>query len=165
MRCMVQLARHDSDEPLTIAEISRREGLSLPYVGKLMNLLRQAGLAESVRGRSGGYVLPRPADQITLDTIVGALGGKLFEQGYCDRHPAGEETCVHAGDCSIRSVWAALHRLMGEMLSRTSLADLMRSEEEVVDVMGSQPTPDWPFGKQGARTEVTIGREQETGRF
>jgi Rrf2 family protein len=163
LRCMVQLARHKADEPLTIAEISRREGLSLPYVGKLMNLLRQAGLVESLRGRTGGYVLPRSPEEITLDTVVGVLGGELFEEDHCQRHPAGNPACVHTGDCAIRSVWIALRRLMHEMLSRTSLADLLKTEEQVLGIMKEHPTPGWPFADQADRPESDARRAVDTG--
>ncbi|MBU1699481.1 MAG: Rrf2 family transcriptional regulator [Candidatus Eisenbacteria bacterium] len=131
LRCMVQLARHSDREPLTIAEIAQEEGLSLPYVGKLMNLLRQEGLVMSVRGRAGGYILPRPADQITLDTVITALGGDLFDKDHCGRHPAGHDVCVHSGDCSIRSVWSTMHRIINDTLKKTSLSDLVGTENQV----------------------------------
>lgn len=158
LRCMLQLARRAGGEPLTIAEISQREALSLPYVGKLMALLRHAGLAGSVRGRAGGYVLPRPPSEIRLDEIIETLGGELFEEeDHCDRYPAGETSCVHVGDCSIRSVWSALGDLIRDVLRRTTLADLLRSEgqlsRQLSQIMTFLPKAHWPYGS-GAPGEV-----------
>lgn len=160
LRCMVQLAKHSDSEPLTIAEIGKREGLSLPYVGKLMALLRHGGLVESVRGRSGGYVLPRPASHISLHEIIEALGGEFFETDHCNRYPASQDACVHVDECSIRGIWGALAYIVQDVLSKTSLADLLRSEERVVQIARNLPKPTWPFAaheppRDGAETVAT----------
>jgi Rrf2 family protein len=145
LRCMVQLARHRGPEPLSLSEIAEREGLSLPYVAKLLAQLRQAGLVESVRGRSGGYVLPRDPAEITLDEVVEALGGVFFERDHCEKYPASQENCVHSDDCSIRSIWDAVGRLIRDALRRTTLADLLQSEERVGEIMSRQPRPRWRY--------------------
>jgi Rrf2 family protein len=165
LRCMVQVARSRGDEPLTISEIARREGLSLPYVGKLMNLLRQARLVESVRGRSGGYVLPRDPGKISLMEIVEALGGELFERDYCDRHPAGQDSCVHVDECSIRGIWGAVDRIIRDVLSRTTLADLLESEEKVVQIAKSMPVSPWPYGQSPPPGDdaVVSGKTEDIG--
>ena len=56
IRCMVLLARQEGGS-LTLPEISEAEGLSISYAGKLLNILKKAGLVKSVRGRLGGYAL------------------------------------------------------------------------------------------------------------
>src|SRR5262245_29908824 len=111
LRCLVHLAAATSDRPLTVHEIAEREGLSAPYAAKLMNLLREAGLVDSVRGRAGGYYLTRPAVDITVSEILAALGGQIFESHFCDRFPGEEDACVHLGDCSIRSLWGTIEGL------------------------------------------------------
>jgi Rrf2 family protein len=161
LRCMVQLARHRDTEPLTIAEIARREALSLPYVGKLMALLRHAGLVESVRGRSGGYILPRRPSDIALHEIIEALGGELFERDHCDRYPAGQKACVHVDECSIRGIWGALGKIIQDVLSRTTLADLLGSEDKIVRITKALPTPDWPYSTNVAQAVST--EEKDAG--
>src|SRR4051812_43946869 len=102
LRCLMRLARVHGGQALTIPEISAAENLSAPYVGKLLAVLRNAGLVESVRGRTGGYHLVRPPSEIRLGKVLLLLGEPLFEDpGYCERH-AGPETsgpCVHQDDC------------------------------------------------------------------
>src|SRR5271170_2814495 len=63
LRCLLRLAKAES-RSITLPEVAAAEGLSVPYVAKLMAVLRQAGLLESVRGRSGGYKLVRQPGQI-----------------------------------------------------------------------------------------------------
>ena len=55
LRCLLQMASRGNEASLSIPEISRAEGLSVPNVAKLMRLLRIAGFVKSVRGQSGGY--------------------------------------------------------------------------------------------------------------
>ena len=98
LRCLLQLARHDGDEPMPIQEIAELEGLTPEYVAKLMRVLRKGGLVTSTRGAAGGYRLDRPADEITLWDAVEILGGPLFPESFCEnasrraarlRSPAG----------------------------------------------------------------------------
>src|SRR6516225_2545511 len=99
LRCLLRLARAYGVQPLTIPEIAAAENLSPPYVAKLLAVLRQAGLIESNRGRTGGYHLVRDPAEVRLGTVLRELGEPLFEDGaYCERH-AGPETeglCVHS---------------------------------------------------------------------
>ena len=149
LRCMMQLAVSSPSRPLTIHEIADREGLSPAYVGKLMNVLRDAGLVESVRGRSGGYLMARPPAQLSLLQILAPLGGNIFEEHHCEKFPGDSDTCVHTGDCSIRSLWGSLQGLVNRVLSRTTLADLLHSEQQVsADLLTQhrQPLPMAPSG-------------------
>lgn len=124
LRCLLQLARHKGPETLTVPQIAEAEGLSVPYVGKLLSALRQGGMVESVRGRSGGFGLSRPADRISVAQALRALGGQLFEPEFCAEHPGTSEVCVHLGRCSIHSLWSVIGRLVDQVLSATTLADL-----------------------------------------
>ena len=131
LRCVLRLAMAPGGEPVTVGEIAEREGLTVPYVGKMMAVLRQSGLAESVRGRSGGYVLTRPATEISVEEILGALGEPLFSSGYCESHPGALNVCSHTQNCSIRSVWQVLGDVIHRVLRNTTLADLCMQEERL----------------------------------
>src|SRR5436309_3416977 len=87
LRCLLRLASTEEGHSLTIPEVAAAEGLSSPYVAKLLAVLRQAGLIESVRGRAGGYRLARPATEIMLGSVMKVLGEPLYEDpSYCQRH-------------------------------------------------------------------------------
>jgi len=131
LRCLLRMAIESPDGTLTVSQIAEKEGLTVPYVGKLMSVLRQSGLVESVRGRSGGYALTRPAGQITVEEILTALGEPLFTTDYCVSHAGSREGCTHGDGCSIRSVWLVLGDLIHRVLRNTSLADLCLPEREL----------------------------------
>ncbi len=71
LRCMLQLALPQTDEPIPVSLVAKNEGLSPEYTGKLLNLLRQAELVDSVRGRNGGFVLARAPENISRQIIIG----------------------------------------------------------------------------------------------
>ena len=131
LRCAIRLAMAPDGHPVTVAEIAEQEGLTVPYVGKLMSVLRQTGLIETVRGRSGGYVLSRPAGAITVEEVLSSLGEPLFASNDCDSHPGNLQVCSHQSDCSIRSVWQVLGDLIHTVLRGTSLADLCLQEQRL----------------------------------
>src|SRR5262245_36221940 len=149
LRCLLRLARAAEAAPLTIPEIAAAECLSPAYVGKLLGVLRQAGLIESVRGRAGGYHLARPAEQIRLGGVLLALGEPLFDDpGYCEKH-AGPETngpCVHHAGCTLRGLWQTLEQWMRHVLDQVTLADLMNNDSAVVRRLREQlPSADGPL--------------------
>src|SRR5262245_27462252 len=139
LRCLLRLARHSGEQALTIPEIAAAEGLSPPYVAKLLAVLRQAGLIDSVRGRSGGYMLAKAPASIGLGSLLLVLGEPLFEEpGYCERHAgtASENgNCVHLGSCSLRSLWYTLEQWIRRSLDQITLADLLRTDVQITDLV------------------------------
>lgn len=162
LRCMMQLALSDSDGPMTVAQVAENEGISTEYAGKLLNQMRQAGLVDSIRGRNGGFVLARTADEITLASVVGALSTNLFDSEYCDRHTGSEEICVHSTACALRPVWSTLSEMITEILGSLTLMDLMRSERQLcrdlqprIDALPDRIDPGEP-----RRHQVTIAERR-----
>jgi Rrf2 family protein len=135
LRCLLRLARVHGEQPLTIPEIAAAENLSVPYVAKLLTVLRQAGLIDSVRGRMGGYHLSRPPAETRLGGVLLALGEPLFDDAsFCERH-AGPEVagpCVHQDGCSLRGLWQTLEQWMRHALDQVTLADLLADESSLV---------------------------------
>jgi Rrf2 family protein len=138
LRCLLRLARAGDGQSLTIPEIACAEGLSAPYVAKLLSVLRQGGLIESVRGRSGGYRLAGAPADVSLGKILMVLGEPLFDDpGYCQRH-AGTETegsCVHRSGCTLRALWQTLEQWMRHTLDQITLADLLQSDQRLTDLL------------------------------
>src|SRR5258708_29471149 len=77
IRVMVELARTTTSEPIPLAEIAEHGGLPLAYLEHLVARLRKAGLVASRRGSRGGYMLARPAKDITMAEVVLALEGSI----------------------------------------------------------------------------------------
>ncbi len=140
LRCLLRLAMaQEGADPLGIREIAEAEGLSVPYVAKLLAVLRQAGLIKSVRGRQGGYRLSAPPERVSLGSVMAALGEPLFDEPtFCHNHPGTETSdgrCVHIGACTLRALWHTLEDWMRKALDRITLADLLQSEGRLTELL------------------------------
>jgi Rrf2 family protein len=138
LRCLLRLARVGEGQSLTIPEIAAAEGLSIPYVAKLLAVLRQGGLIESVRGRAGGYRLAGAGRNISLGSVLLVLGEPLFNApGYCEQHKGSESgtACVHHDGCTMRALWQTLEQWMRHALNQITLADLLQSECRVTELL------------------------------
>jgi Rrf2 family protein len=138
LRCLLHLARIPPGQSMTIPEISLAEGLSIPNVAKLMRLLRMSGLITSARGQSGGYMLSKPATEIKVEEAINILGGRFFSAKFCERHAGKQENCAHMVDCSLRVLWNTIQDALTDVLGRTTLADLLCSEEEMGALLGAR---------------------------
>ncbi len=138
LRCLLQIAKAGAGASLTIAEMSEREGISAPNVAKIMRILRRAGLVRSTRGKSGGYTLARPPAEVRTIEALTALGGRLFDTGFCDRHAGVSHHCLNTRDCSIRPVLAGLQQAVDQVLGELTLASLLHSEGEVAVTLRPQ---------------------------
>ncbi|HWD39551.1 MAG TPA: Rrf2 family transcriptional regulator [Fimbriimonas sp.] len=134
LRCLLQIGRLGPEGSMTIPEISRVEGMSATHVAKLLMILRKSGFITSTRGHQGGYSLSKPADQIFVGDVLEALGGKLYDSGFCGKHRGVNEVCTHAVDCSVRSLWQVVQGAVDNVLDRVSLSDLIATRENVSNV-------------------------------
>ncbi len=128
---MLQLARADAaNESLTLAQIARREGISVANAGKLMWILTKAGFVQSQRGIKGGYHLARPAAEIHLNEVIRILDGERVDS-HCKSYTGVLDVCVHTGDCGIRPVIVELHQIVDQALSEITLSQLLDTEANV----------------------------------
>jgi len=130
LRCLSQIARNDGTRT-TISRVAESEGLSEENAAKILARLRDAGLIKSYRGKDGGYVLLRPAAEISIAEVLGAIGGPLFEVERCQGSDSRTDGCVHQEECGIRPVWLTLSQVVQDFLSSITLADLLPAENDV----------------------------------
>lgn len=128
LRCLLRVAMHGSGDPMRTQEVAHAEGLSLEYAAKLMRTLKQGGFVASTRGAAGGYLLARPASEISVWQVLEALGGPLYEEKFCDAHTGSQRDCIRSTDCSIRALWRNMNGILRSALSVISLADLVHDE-------------------------------------
>ena len=126
LRCLLQLGRQEPGYSLTIPEIGHAEGISVHNVAKLLRILRQGGFVESARGQHGGYTLALPAKRIIISDVLLVLGGRLYEPSFCENFTGVGEQCLHSStECSVRSLWNQVQQAVDQVLSRTTLWDLL----------------------------------------
>ncbi len=131
LRCLLRVAMHGSDDPMRTQEVAVAEGLSLEYAAKIMRTLKNGGFVVSTRGAAGGYLLARPAREISVWQVLESLGGPLYEEQFCDAHTGSQQSCTHSTDCSIRALWRNVNGILKTALTAITLADLTRNEGAV----------------------------------
>ncbi|HWR82375.1 MAG TPA: Rrf2 family transcriptional regulator [Candidatus Deferrimicrobium sp.] len=133
LRCLVALARSGTEGQLSISDIARLEGLSIPYAAKLLSRLRSAGFVKAVRGRSGGFCVARDPGEISLFEVITALGGPLMAPDHCAKYTGQLDRCVHVGDCSVHNVLHGLAGYLGDLLAGASVQDLIEGKRASED--------------------------------
>jgi Rrf2 family protein len=133
LRCLLQLAQLGVGEYLTLGQIAEREGISAANAGKLLWILSKANLVSSIRGTKGGYRLARPPSDIHLSEIIKVLDEDVLAS-HCKSYAGVLDSCVHTGDCGIRSVIVNVHEAVERALSAITLAQLI-GDERTVDTM------------------------------
>ena len=123
-RALLSLALHlDESGPTSVRDIAERTGLPQPYLEQILLSLKGAGLVASKRGVGGGYVLARPAEEVTLAEIISAVDGPIVAGDFGPPHENG--ACDHEGQCALLGVWADVGQHMREHLSGFTLADMV----------------------------------------
>jgi Rrf2 family protein len=130
LRCLLQIARLGTGGSLTIPEISRHEGLTPTHVAKLLMILRREGFITSTRGQAGGYAIARKPEEIIVGDVLEALGGKLYDAEFCEKHSGQLSICTHAVDCSVRSLWQVIQQAVDQVVDKLTVADLLSSGEK-----------------------------------
>lgn len=117
---MIDLAMHNHEGPVTLADISERQKISLSYLEQLFGKLRRGGLVSSVRGPGGGYNLAKQADQISVADIILAVDEPI-DATQC----GGKENCKEEQKCLTHDLWTRLNNHIFEYLRSVKLADLV----------------------------------------
>ena len=129
VRVMIELARRGGDEPVPLAEIAEHDGLPLAYLEHLVARLRRAELVASRRGSRGGYLLARPATDITMAEIVAALEGEIAPIECISSAPDGSLVCARETDrdhvCPSKLLWTRVRVSIIRTLEQTKLSDLI----------------------------------------
>ena len=120
---MMDLALHDEKGPVTLAEISQCQDISLSYLEQLFAKLRKGGLVAGVRGPGGGYRLARAADHITVADIVCAVDENV-DATRCQ----GRENCQGGRRCLTHDLWSDLSQQIHDFLRGITLAQFVERD-------------------------------------
>lgn len=127
---MLDLAIHYENGPISLADISERQGISLSYLEQLFTKLRRTGLVKSTRGPGGGYSLSRHANEIAVADVITAVDEKV-DTTRC----GGMSNCQDDERCLTHELWVDLSDQIYMFLSAISLGQLMERKgvREVAD--------------------------------
>lgn len=115
---LLELAAKGGSRPVPLVELSQKYNISVSYLEQLFAQLRRAGLVQSRRGPSGGYLLGRPAQVIRIYDVLRAIrsGDPVSDRRFAD-----------SGESPGLVLWEILARRIQDLLERTTLADLLRA--------------------------------------
>ena len=121
---MLDLALHARSGPVSLADISERQGISISYLEQLFAKLRRNDLVVSVRGPGGGYQLNGEPDQINVASVVDAVDEPV-DATRCSR----QGDCQDGNTCLTHYLWMDLSDQIHNFLSAISLGDLVERQE------------------------------------
>jgi len=117
LRAVFDLACRDAPDPTKIAKIAERQKIPQKFLELILAQLKQAGYLNSKRGADGGYLLGRPADQITVGDILRVIDGPV----QLSRRPIENESA----DSPFPEMWKRAERSLSSVIDRTTFADLV----------------------------------------
>jgi Rrf2 family iron-sulfur cluster assembly transcriptional regulator len=142
---MMDIALHEKQGPVTLAEISQCQGISLSYLEQLFSKLRKHGLVTGVRGPGGGYRLAKAADKISIADIIQSVDEKL-DMTKC----GGKGDCSNGEKCLTHQLWFDLSCRLYEFLSGIKL-DQYVNRPEINELVKKQ---DMLYGRFINRTQA-----------
>lgn len=120
VRALLTVAAHE-DSPVSVVDLARMQDLPRKFLESILGDLRRAGMVRSQRGAFGGYVLARPAAQITVGDVFRAVDGPLAEvRGLRPQQASYDGAAEH-----LQVLWVALRSSLRSVLDETTLADLL----------------------------------------
>lgn len=120
---MLDLALHNDSNPVSLAEISERQDISLSYLEQLFSKLRRAGLVVSMRGPGGGYQLSTEPSKIVIADIIAAVDESV-DATRC----GGMGDCQDNKRCLTHDLWADLSNQIRLFLTEITLADMTEKQ-------------------------------------
>jgi Rrf2 family transcriptional regulator, iron-sulfur cluster assembly transcription factor len=124
-RLMLDMAQRYDDGPIHLANIAKRQGISVKYLEQIIIPLKKAKYILSMRGPKGGHRLARPPEEITVGEIVALLEEGTSLADCSDR----DEVCERSSTCLTRRLWKEAAQAMFDKLHAITLADVLNMAE------------------------------------
>ena len=121
---MLDVALHTASGPVSLADISERQGISLSYLEQLFARLRKQGLVNSVRGPGGGYQLSREAIAISVSDVIAAVDESV-DATWCQ----GKSDCQSGARCLTHTLWSDLSHRIQDFLTSITLGELVNQQD------------------------------------
>ena len=125
---LVDLARFDSINPVSLRDISLRQGISLDYLEQIFSKLKRNNIVKSIRGTQGGYILGKNPNDIKLTNIFYAVDEKV-KTVQCKKD--SKKGCNgKATKCITHDLWDELETHINSFFENKSLEDLIKNKKE-----------------------------------
>ena len=120
---LADLAKFNINEPVSLRDISLRQGISLVYLEQIFSKLKKNKIVTSVRGNKGGYILSKQASDIKISDVFLAVDEKVKTIG-CEKH--SENGCNgKSSKCITHDLWDELEDYINNFFQKKTLNDLV----------------------------------------
>ena len=124
---LADLAKFDPKEPVSLRDISLRQGISLVYLEQLFLKLKKNKIVTSVRGKKGGYTLNKNASEINISEVLSAVEEKIKTVG-CEKH--SKKGCNgKSAKCITHNLWDELEDYINVFFEKKKLSDLINKRD------------------------------------
>merc|ERR1712070_1254249 len=125
---LADLAKFDLNEPVSLRDISLRQGISLVYLEQLFLKLKKNKIVSSVRGKKGGYILNKNASEINISEVLSAVEEKIKTVG-CEKD--SKKGCNgKSTKCITHNLWDELEDYINDFFNKKNLSDLVKGKNE-----------------------------------
>jgi Rrf2 family protein len=122
LRALLYLAEVGDQNGCTLGDIAKKTAVSPQFLAKIVELLAHRGIVRSRRGPRGGYVLTRPAAEVSFNDVIEAVEGPIALNTCVEGH----DDCALLRSCGMIAVWQVAQQRLVEVFARTTLADVCR---------------------------------------
>jgi Rrf2 family protein len=127
LRIMIELGLHKGKDGMFQKDIAKNQQLSEKYLDPLIASLKTSGLIINVKGKKSGYMLNKPADEITVYDIYRAFEPELSII-HCTNKPV---TCFVSRICVANEFWQGLNDTMTKYMMKTTLQDMLKKHLKI----------------------------------
>ncbi len=131
LRALLALGLNYSQTPVRIQAISKHQNIPKKFLEQILNDMKSAGIVESRRGVSGGYLLARPPEQIFLAEIVRHIEGALAPVSCVSEFFYEKCSCPNEALCPIRSIMKEVRDAIVRIVEKVSVADLCQRAKDL----------------------------------
>lgn len=133
LRAVFELARRqESGRAVKISEIAAAQDIPHKFLENILGQLKQTGLLQSRRGKTGGYILSKNPDDVTVGDVLRTIQGPL-DVVNCSQ-PAGVSECRFKGACVFHGVWDRASDALSNVYDSISFLDLLLEDAKMTDV-------------------------------
>lgn len=122
LRVMIDIAQNGGEAPVSLHDVAKRQEVSIKYLEAIISMLVKAGFVDGFRGKSGGYLLKRAPEEITVKEIIETTEGTTAPVACtgtdCPRH----------SECLTAPLWNELDKMIGDYLKNITLKDVMEGK-------------------------------------
>ncbi|MCX5495079.1 Rrf2 family transcriptional regulator [Kaistia dalseonensis] len=133
-KALIHLARQPKGETIQIDDIARQAGVPRKFLEHILLDLKHRGIIASRRGRTGGYILIKPAEEVTIGQVLRAIDGPIAPLSCISRtayQPCSD--CPDEANCAVRRMFAGAYAAQLLLFDATTLADALREEAETLE--------------------------------